>query len=439
MISDTNKQLAQWAMEYALKNGCRQTRVNLYSGSESTFALRDAKVDNLKQASENGMSIQLYVDGKYGSISTNRLDKKELGTFIRNGIEATRYLAKDEARGLPEAERYYQGGKPDLQLHDPKYAAINPDDKVALAKAVAEEALGKDPRIVSVNSSFSDYESSSYMLTSNGFEGESKSSRFGLSAGVSVKGEGEARPSDGWYGSALYFDRLAKEGYGKKALERVLGKIGQEKIKSGKYTMIVDPLNSSNLLSPMLRAMYGSSLQQKNSFLLDKLGEKVGNGKFTLIDNPHQPQTTGASYFDGEGVATEKRTIFDKGVLNTYFIDVYNAKKMGVAPTIGGPSILMMEYGPKDTEGLVAGTGHGILITGFNGGNCNSSTGDFSYGIEGFLIENGKRVKPISEMNITGNMLSLWGSLADVGNDPLDYRSWRIPSLVFEDVNFSGL
>ena len=117
----------------------------------------------------------------------------------------------------------------------------------------------------------------------------------------------------------------------------------------------------------------------------------------------------------------------------------YNAKKMGTASTVNSPSILVLQTGKNDLDGLVAEVDKGILITGFNGGNCNSSTGDFSYGIEGFLIENGKLTQPVSEMNVTGNMLALWSSLVETGNDPRLSSSWRIPSLVFEGVDFSGL
>lgn len=439
MISDTNKKLAQWAMDYALKCGCQSAKVNLYTGSNASFELRDARMDKLEQSSENQMSIQLYVDGRYGSFTTNRLDKKELETFIRNGVDSTRYLSKDEARVLPDPSRYYKGGKPDLQMLDPRLASIQPDDKVALAKATAEEILGKDSRIISVSSSYSDGDSFGYSLTNNGFEGETKRSWFSLNASVAIKGEGEARPSAGWYESALYFDKLVKEDIGRKALERVLRKLGQKKVKSGKYTMVIDYLSASQLLNPMLGALYGSALQQKNSFMLDKLGTKVGSDKLTLIDEPHLVSASGARYFDGEGVATERHSIFENGTLNTYFIDTYNAKKMNVEPTIGQPCLLVMKTGTKNLDGLVADVSNGILVTGFNGGNCNSSTGDFSYGIEGFLIENGKLTQPVTEMNVTGNMLTLWSSLVETGNDPRLASSWRIPSLVFENVDFSGL
>ena len=228
---------------------------------------------------------------------------------------------------------------------------------------------------------------------------------------MALRGEGEARPSSYWYESALFYDKLVKSGVGTKALERVLRKLGQKKVASGKYTMVVDPMNASNLLSPVLSALYGSALQQKNSFLLDKLNVKVGAGLLNLMDEPHLIGASGARYFDSEGVATERRSIFEEGVLKTYFIDTYNSKKMGVEPTVNSPSLLVL----------------------------NSSSGDFSYGIEGFLIENGKLTQPVSEMNVTGNMITLWASLSAVGNDPRMSSSWRIPSLVFEGVDFSGL
>lgn len=439
MITNENKKLAQWAMEFALKNGCQASRVSLYNGSSSSFEIRDMKIDRLQQASENSLVIHLFVDGRYGSFSTNRLDKKELEKFIRNGIDSTRYLAEDKARTLPDPSLYYKGGGADLQLIDPKFDSILPDDKVALAMNTCNEMMGKDDRIISANSSYSDEKDFKYMVASNGFEGEASGSSFSLVASVSIRGEGDARPESYWYDSSLYYDTMVKTGLGTKALERVYRKLGQKKIASGNYQMVVDNMNSARLLSPVLDAIYGSSIQQKNSFLLDKLDQKVMSDKLTLIDEPHLVKASGARYFDGEGVATKRLPVFENGVLKTYYIDTYSANKMGVKSTIASPSILTMQMGDKDTEGLIASVDKGILITGFNGGNCNSTTGDFSYGVEGFLIENGKITQPISEMNATGNMIALWSNLVETGNDPRQFSSWRIPSLLFKGVDFSGL
>ena len=439
MITNDNKKLAQWAMEYALKNGCQASKVSLYSGSSTSFEIRDMKIDRLHQASENSLVVQLFVDGRFGSFSTNRLDKQELEKFIKDNIDATRFLAEDKDRTLPDESRYYKGGKPDLQLIDPNFDNIQPDDKKNLALKTCEEMMGKDERVISASASYGDEKDFKYMITSNGFEGETSASSFSLVGSVSIKGEGEARPESYWYDSALYYDQMIKEGIGTKALERVLRKLGQKKTKSGRYDMIVDNMNSARLLSPIMDAIDGASIQQKNSFLIDKLNQKVLGDKVTLKDEPHLIKTPGARYFDNEGVATQPMSIFEGGVLKTYFIDTYRANKMGIDPTISSASILTIDMGDKDLEALIAGVNKGILVTGFNGGNCNSTTGDFSYGIEGFLIEGGKMVQPISEMNVTGNMLKLWNQLVEVGNDPRQSSSWRIPSLHFEGIDFSGL
>ena len=426
-------------MDYALKNGCQAVRITLSNGSNSSFEIRDMKIDRLQQASENSLSIQLFVDGRYGSISTNRLDKKELEKFIQNGIESTRYLAEDTARTLPDASLYYKGGGNDLQLYDSKFESIQPDDKMALAMNTCDEIMGKDVRIISAESSYDDGNNFRYMVASNGFEGESSDSNFSLVGSASVKGEGDARPSSYWYDSSLYFDPLIKTGIGTKALERTLAKLGQKKIASAKLPMIVDFMNSRQLVSPLVSALNGSAIQQRNSFLLDKLNEKVLGDNVTFIDDPHIPKAMGARYFDNEGVATKRMPVFENGILKTYYIDTYYANKLETTQTNASPSILTMPLGNKNLDGLIASLDKGILVTGFNGGNSNSSTGDFSYGIEGFLIENGQMTQPISEMNITGNMLTLWSNLIEIGNDPQLNSNGRIPSLVFDNVDFSGM
>ena len=152
------------------------------------------------------------------------------------------------------------------------------------------------------------------------------------------------------------------------------------------------------------------------------------------------PCTFGSRWYDGEGIATFDQTLIDKGVLNTYFIDTYNSGKLNMKPTVASPSVLTLDYGAHDWNQLMRIMNNGIWVTGFNGGNTNSTTGDFSFGVEGFLIENGSLSKPLSEMNITGNILDLWSNLVEVGNDPLSNNSSRqIPSLLFENVSFSGL
>ena len=439
MIEQKHKDLAQHILKFAQQNGCSAARAAVYAGTETSLAYRDQQLEKLQQASENRLLVYLFVDGRYGVYSTNRMERKEVESFIKNAIDSTRCIAEDPCRTLPQADLCYKGKDAIDDNFDKTIETLQADDKLLLPKATVEEVFQTDPRIISVTAEYGDSSSFNYLIDTNGFEGEAARTSFNLSASISLRDAGDARPESWWYDSSLFWEKLQKEGIGKIALERVLRKLGQEKIKSGKYTMVLDNTVSRNVLSPILSALNGNSLVQKNSFLINMLGKKIASEVCTLIDDPHIPKVAGSRRFDNEGVATKRRPVIENGVLQTYFIDTYSANKLGAEPTISSPSVLTFTHGEKGLSGLVGDLKNGILVTGFNGGNSNSSTGDFSYGVEGLLIENGQLVKPISEMNVTGNFLTLWERLVAAGNDPDETSSWRIPSLVFEGVAFSGL
>lgn len=441
LISGQNKDIARWAMESALKKGCSDARVSVTAAENNLFEFRNLQLDKLHQSSENKLYIELFVDGKYGTFATNRIERQELDSFISQGIESTRFLAEDVYRQLPDISRYYKSNvNDDLNLCDHSFYDYTVDQKLALAQATAEEIHGSDERIVSVSASYDDACGAEYMLASNGFESDEQDTVFSLWSEVALKTEGDARPEGYWYDSRLFWADLKKEGIAKTALERALRKLGQTKVKSGKYNMLLDNTVSYQLLSPLIAAMNGRAIQQKNTFLLDRLNTQITSDKLTVMDCPHAKSTFGSRWFDGEGVATKEQAIIENGVLNTYFIDTYISKKLNVEPTIASVSVITLEMGDKDCSQLQHVMQKGIWVTGFNGGNTNSTTGDFSFGIEGFLIENGVITTPVGEMNITGNVLDLWLNLVEVGNDPLSVCSSRqIPALLFEGVSFSGL
>ena len=439
MTKEDKYTLARWAVDHALESGAQQAKAIINDSQNNSISVREEKIENLEQSIENGLAIFLYVDKKYSVHSTNRLDnKKELAKFIDEAIEGTRYLAEDEYRSLPDPDLYYKGGGPELNTFDDRYGSVDPQAKIATAFAVEKEALGKDERVVSVTASYDDGMTGTVMVTSNGFEGDRANTYYGLGASVSVK-QGDARPSDSWHESALFYDKLKNSGIGKTALEKALKKLGQEKIESANMPMIIENRLAGQSLGPLIQALNGSAIQQKNSFLIDMLGKEVGSEKMTLIDDPFIVSGRGSRLFDSEGLALQKRTIFEKGVLKSYYIDTYYGKKLEMDPTSGSTTNLVFETGGKNLEEMIASLDKGIFVTGFNGGNSNGSTGDFSYGIEGFLIEKGKIIKPVSEMNVTGNFLQLYKNLAEVGNDVYEDTAWRTPSLLFNNVSFSGI
>ncbi len=438
MTIEEKYELAQWAVNFATKNGAKNAAVIIANSSGSNIEICDKKIDKLEQSIEKGLTIRLYVNNKYAAAATNRLKKEELEFFIKEAINGAQYLSEDEYRKLPNPELYYTGKGKDLEQYDPKIETITPDEKIKIVKAIEDEVLGSDERIISVSASYTDGYTERVMITSNGFKGSRKSTYFSAGASVSVK-SGDARPSDGWYESSTNFDKLIKNGQGKIALSRALEKIGQEKLHSEKLPMLVENEQVTRLLGPVISALGGASIQQKTSFLIDKLGDKVISDKISIIDDPTIVGAFSSKLFDGEGMTAIKRPVFENGILKTYFIDTYYANKMDVEPTTAGTSNLIFKEGEKDYKGIMKTMKRGILITGFNGGNTNPTNGDFSFGIEGFLIENGQKTTPISEMNITGNMLELWNSVVEIGNDSDEQSSWRTPSILFDGVDFSGI
>ena len=439
MTKEEKYSIAKWAMEHAIQNGAQQARVSIYNNNSSQIEVRDEKIDKLQESNRNGMRINLYVDKKYSSISTNRItNKEELGKFIEEAIAGARYLAEDEYRSLPDPELCYKGDGPDLKTVDPSFSTVDPQQKLRDAFALEKEVLGKDERIISVSTSYSDGMSGSVMVDSNGFKGDTENSYYSLYASVSVT-DGTARPQGGWYESAIFSDQLIREDIGSKALKKALDRLGQAKIESGQMPMIVENKIAERALQPLISALNGSAIQQKQSFMIGMKGEKIGSDLMSVVDDPFIVSGRGSKLFDNEGIATKKRNVIEKGVLLTYYIDTYYGKKLEMEPTSGSTTNIVFEPGTKDLEGLLADIDRGIFVTGFNGGNNNQVTGDFSYGIEGFLVEKGKLVKPVAEMNITGNFKELWKNLVAVGNDVDLNRSWRLPSLVFDKVDFSGI
>lgn len=438
MTKQQKYELGNWVIQEALNYGAQQAVAIISTSKSNHIEVREQKIDKLEQSIQCSLTLRLYVDGRYSAHSTNRLKKAELSRFLAKAIEGTRYLTPDTFRVLPDPDLYFNGESRDLKMYDPAFENITVDEKIALAMATEQEVLGKDDRLISVTSSYYDGVYEKVMLTSNGFSGQQSHTYFGISSAVSVNG-GNSRPESHWNESAMFYNQVQKHGTGEKALQRALQKIGQKKSNSAKMQMLVENRQVNKLLAPLLSALKGASIQQKNSFLLDKTRQKVVSEKLTLVDDPWLIGGRASKMFDGEGLATQKRMVFDKGVLQSYFLDSYYANKLHMHPTSGSTTNLVFEVGQNSPDELLSTLKNGILVTGFNGGNCNGSTGDFSYGIEGFLVENGQRIQPVSEMNITGNMLDLWGNLEALANDVNEASSIRAPSILFNNVDISGL
>ena len=294
-------------------------------------------------------------------------------------------------------------------------------------------------KVISVEAGTYDQYYEQTFLNSKGFEGSFKTTDCWAGAQMTAQDEGDRRPNDyHWVGSRNRKNLPDARLIGEKAAERTLALLGAKKIPTDTFTIIIENRNVGAMLSGLISAMNGGNLDQKRSFLIDKKGEKIGSNLFTLIDDPLVEGGMGTRFYDGDGIKSQKRIMVENGVLNEYYIDWYYSRKLNVEPTSGGTSNLIIPPGTRSVSEIMKDIDRGIFITGFIGGNSNSTTGDTSIGILGHLFENGKPVQAIAEMNIADNHLNFWNKLIEVGNDPWPYGSWNTPSLIFENVVVSG-
>ena len=252
--------------------------------------------------------------------------------------------------------------------------------------------------------------------------------------------DGDGRRPEDWSSSGARFvaDLSSLPNDGRVAAERALSRIGAKKGESVVLPMAVEARAAGRILRAMSEPLSARALQQKRSFLEGKLGTAIGSEKLTLRDDPHLVRGFGSRLFDSEGLAARPIPLFEGGVLKSYYIDTYYGRKLEMKPTTAALSNLSWTLGDKDRDALLADMKEGILVTSFLGGNSNSTTGDFSLGISGFRVRDGRPAEPVSEMNIAGNLGTVFQRLVAVGNDPYAYSALRTPTLVFDGIQFAG-
>jgi PmbA protein len=440
MNNKERTELAGWVITRAKNAGADEVAVDIGGSRDIEIEYRENMLEKLKESKSNYLSLDIYSKHKYSSHSTNDLKKESLGKFIDEAVAMTKYLTEDEYRALPDPKYYTDRKNIDLQLRDGKYESLQSEARVKMAEEIAKVAMAQSDKVISCTSSVGDSLSEGVKVHSNGFQGGEEKTSYYVGAEVTVRDGESGRPQDYYYRTVRFLEDIDNLDFiAKEATRRAMEKIGQAKMPSGVYDMLIENRAASRLLYYLQGAMTGSALQQKQTFLDGMLDKKIASEKLTIIDDPFIIGGLGSKLYDGEGMSARKRVIIDKGILKSFLINNYYARKMGVEPTGGSTSNIVFEYGSRSLDEMVAAMKKGILVTGFIGGNSNSTTGDFSVGIVGLYVEDGRIVKPVNEMNVAGNQKELWNQLVEVGNDPYIYSSMRRPSLYFKDVQFSGI
>lgn len=454
MITKNEIDIARKCIKTALEKGAESVRISLNKSVSDSVTILNGKTDKVSHAADRSLYFYIFTEGKYGTFSTNRVEDKDIDSFIENAIKMVRMLGEDACRRLPDVERTAKDAETgtELGLYDFHYSPDDSDARLTKASSLSNWKSGNAAGHYSIISEECEYTESyddSFLIDSQGFEGRHTETSFSAFAELTIADMEGNKYSGFWWENTPFHDRLKFDKISSKALERAVAQIGAKSRKGGKYKMVVDTSIATRLVSPILTALNGSSIQQKMSFLEDSVGKKIFSEGFTLMDLARTPEKAGSRMFDTEGVATKDTSIIENGVVKQYFINTYMAGKMGIEPTIEDISRPCMKAfikgddlscGEKEVslKDILKLCGNGIYVTGFNGGNCNPVTGDFSYGVEGFAFSKGKITHPVKEMLITGNIIELWNNLIAAGSDARESSRWQIPSIAFEGVSFSA-
>jgi PmbA protein len=445
MLTEKEIALAREAMEFALENGAQKVRVTLNKSLMELFGMLNGELDKVTHALDRSLQVALFVDGRFGSFSSNRLDEEGLKAFILSAIDTVRTLEPDACRALPDPARTAKdalSGR-ELGLYDPAYEGLTAEKRreITLGTSIwhRKTELEQGFSLISEEGEYSDSLFDSVVMDSNGLYARHTETSFEIGYEVTVEDPEGNRYASYWWDATPKLSSIlpSLKTCSETAVRRAAAQIGPKDHPGGKCTIVVESECASKFLTPVLNALGGYAVQQKNSFLLDKAGQKVFPQQLTILDCPRSPGETGSRLYDSEGVATEEFPIIDKGVVTRYFVNTYIAGKTGMAPTVEDatrPKVLPFG-GCKTRDDVLRKVGKGILITGFNGGNANQATGNFSYGIEGFAFEDGHIIHPVREMLVTGNLIDLWNHLVATADDARLCMSKLIPTLAFENID----
>ncbi|MGH8194406.1 MAG: TldD/PmbA family protein [Woeseiaceae bacterium] len=427
------------AIDLSLEAGADDVFATALQSRDVEFSYRDGALEKVQDATSRNLSVELYVNGRYSSHQTTDLNPERLRGFLREAVAITRALEADPYRQITPSKLYEGRQALDLELVDGAVGLLDRDRRLEWCVAL-DAAARTHERVISATAGIYDGTVTSVAASSNGFNGSQQATYCWLGSSVTLKDRGDRRASDGYYAGGTHIvDLPTAKSIAGTALERALVRLDSEKGPTGKTTMLVDSRAVASLIDRLLRAAYAASVQQGRSFWAPLIGKKAFSDKLSIFDDPLIVRGLASRLYDQEGIAAKVLPIVTEGVIENIYVDTYYGRKAEMQPTTGTPSNVRIAAGQQTLDELVSDTGEGIYVTSWLGGNADSTTGDFSLGLRGHMIENGAIGRPIGEMNVTGNLRRLFSRLEALGNDPYPYATILAPSMVFADVDFSGV
>jgi PmbA protein len=442
-------ELAAELLDRAKRCGASEADVIVADGETLSVQVRLGAVDRLTKAKEKRLGLRIFFGKRSASSSTSDFSADSLDQFVADTCRLANAVAEDGKSGLPAPDQMAVNA-PDLDLYDS--TQLPTDQHIELARRAEAAAFSLDSRIT--NSEGAEFDASSGRVilgNSHGFVGEYRSSSFSLSVSpVAVSPEGGSMQRDAWYGVQRKFTKLeSPEAIGEEAARRTVRRLGARKVSTRRAPVIFDQETAGSLLGNLCSAVSGYSLYKGASFLVGQLDKPLAPDFVTIYDDGRLVGGLGSRPFDGEGLATRKTAVVERGVLRSYLLDTYSGRKLGLASTgsasrgVGespsvGPTNFYLVPGTIKPEDIIGSVKEGLYVTELIGFGINMVTGDYSRGVSGFWIENGELTYPVEEITIAGNLKQMYADIEMIGNDLVFRGRIASPTIKISEMMIAG-
>ncbi|AFU18827.1 metalloprotease PmbA [Actinobacillus suis] len=432
------RQAVEFALNFA-KNSGAEAEVGVTKVAGLSASTRLEQTENIEFNNDGSLGISVYVGKRKGNASTSDLQPQSIQRAVESALAIAKYTSEDECAGLADKEMMAFDA-PDLELYH--QADISVEQAVELALEAEHHALNADEKIVnSEGATFNSHSGVRVYGNTHGMLQSYLSSRYSLSCSV-ISAYEDQLERDYEYTISREFDKLqSPEWVGRQAAFKAVDRLNPQKIKTCEVPVIFYNDVATGLIGHLAGAISGGALYRKSSFLLDKLGTQILPSWFAISERPHLLRQLASSAFDSEGVITQDREIITDGVLQTYLMTSYSARKMGLKTTGHAGGIHNWLVKPNRTGGLdslLKEMGTGLLVTEFLGSAINAVTGEYSRGAAGFWVENGEIQYPVAEITIAGQLQEMYKNLVAVADD-IEHRSnIQTGSILLDKMKISG-
>jgi len=444
------KEIAVDVIRRAMQGGATAAEAMAMDGSEFSTVVRLGEVETLKEAGSKGIGVRVFFGRRAASTYSSDLTPAGLKQMVDSALELAKVTSEDPFAGIPEPAQLGQL-EGDLKLYYEDVYSLPTAGRIDYARRAEKAALEVDPRITnSEGGTFDAAISYKVLANSHGFVGDYQRSYCSVAAIPIAQVDGSAMQRDYWYSVANSLHKLeSPEEVGQVAARRTLRRLGARKVKTAKVPIVFEHTVAGALVGHIFEAVNGDSIYRGASYLTGKLNEEIAGSNINIVDDGTMPGGFGTSPFDSEGVASRKTTVIENGVLKSYLLNTYTAKKLklqttgnasrGLAGTPGiGPGNFFLKPGTRSLQEIIGDVKEGLFVTEFLGFGVNLVTGDFSRGASGLWIQDGELTFPVEEITVAGNLKEMFANVAEIGND-LEFRSSiASPSLRIEGMTIAG-